>query len=71
MPEGIILIYGADLLAPSLLFAILMWAGIARRLELSARRRSVMARPILREAPVQVVLSAAPGATGVRTRNAA
>jgi hypothetical protein len=44
MPQVFLLLYGAALAAPLLLFAILIATGLERRLDLRARERLVRAR---------------------------
>jgi hypothetical protein len=71
MPEGFMLIDGADLLTALLLFAILIRAGLMRRLEKDALERQVRARRVSWDAPVPVAVPAAHSTTRVRPRNAA
>jgi hypothetical protein len=44
MPQAFILLYGAALATPLLLFGILIWTGLERRLELAAKEHLVRGR---------------------------
>lgn len=44
MPQAFILLYGAALAAPLVLFGILIWSGLEQRLELGAKERLVRSR---------------------------
>ena len=41
MPQAFVLVYSAALAAPLVLFAVLIWTGLERRLELAAKERLV------------------------------